>query len=378
MVRGAVVVGALLLAGCGGCGVDPPSRLPDPTPQARAEIAPSGCDKRVRTLHRPVERGISYVHTYDRDGVRGYGSDTSRASLRELHALGANWVSLMPFGFEESLDADEVRIIGRHYSAGETDERMRRAIADAHAAGMHVLLKPHIWIRNGDWIGHADPGSPERWEHWMESYREFALHYARIAELYGAETFAVGVELGNSEEREDFWRALVRDVRAVYHGKLVYCANWDNVARVRWWDAVDYVGVQFYAPLASSAGAEEDEMRAKLARTLDALGAVSARVGRPVLFTEVGYKSMRGTAVRPHEWPEQLEGQPVSASVSDQARAWRVFLAGIRDRPWVEGLYVWKWFTDPTSSEEGPFGFSPRGKPAEAALRSAFGGRCPR
>lgn len=350
---------------------------PDPPVRELAQPSPSGCDSRVRALDRRIQRGISYVHTYDRDGLRGYGSATSRASLRELHALGADWVSLMPFGFAESLHADRVMVVGRHYSAGETDERMRKAIVDAHAAGMHVLLKPHIWIRNGDWIGEADPGSPEGWERWLASYRELVLHYASIAERYGAETYSVGVELRTTEAREDFWRALVRDVRAVYHGKLVYCANWDDVARVRWWDAVDYVGVQFYAPLASSAAADDEEMRARLARSLDALGRLAAQAGRPVLFTEVGYKSMRGTAVRPSEWPEQLAGQRVSASVEDQARAWRVFLAGIGDRPWVEGLYVWKWFTDPSSSEEGPLGFSPRGKPAEAVLRSAFGGRCP-
>jgi hypothetical protein len=37
----------------------------------------------------------------------------------------------------------------------------------------------------------------------------------------------------------------------------------------------------------------------------------------------------------------------------------------------VEQIYWWKWFTNPATNEEGPVGFSPRGKPAEAVLRDA-------
>jgi hypothetical protein len=93
-----------------------------------------------------------------------------------------------------------------------------------------------------------------------------------------------------------------------------------------------------------------------------------------VLFTEVGYKSIHGTEVHPHTWPEELSAPTVDAAA--QARAYRLFLDGIRDRPFVAGVYFWKWFTDPDTDEEGPGGFSPRGKPAEAVLRAAYGGRC--
>ena len=50
--------------------------------------------------------------------------------------------------------------------------------------------------------------------------------------------------------------------------------------------------------------------------------------------------------------------------------------AAVAERPSIRGVYRWKWFTDPTSREEGADGFSPRGKLAERVLRSAYHPDC--
>ena len=55
-----------------------------------------------------------------------------------------------------------------------------------------------------------------------------------------------------------------------------------------------------------------------------------------------------------------------------QAQAYEVLMADVAARPWIHGLYIWKWFTNPDTREEGPRGFSPRGKLAEAVLRRAY------
>ena len=60
----------------------------------------------------------------------------------------------------------------------------------------------------------------------------------------------------------DAMRHLVAEVRAIYGGKLVYAANWDEIDRVRFWDALDYVGVQLYAPLARRADESDEAMKA--------------------------------------------------------------------------------------------------------------------
>ena len=93
-----------------------------------------------------------------------------------------------------------------------------------------------------------------------------------------------------------------------------------------------------------------------------------------MLLTEVGYRAASDALVRPHAWPERA-GQ-ARFDPKTQATAYRALVEAVRGRPWVHGLYWWKWFTDPNANEEGKAGFSPRGKAAETVLRAAYSGRC--
>lgn len=335
----------------------------------------------VAPLPDKVQRGISFVHSWEGGGARGYGSPTSRRSLQELRTLGATWISVMPFGFVAALDADDVQFLdddeaspGRQFrAAGETRERVRRQIADAHELGLKVFLKPHLWVRRGAWCGEISPSTPERAMRFFERYGRFVLHHARLAQDAGADLFSVGVEMCSMSSGDPArWRELIRQVRQIYHGPLVYAANWDEASRVPFWDALDYIGVQFYAPLADTVDATDAVMSARLATQLEPLGELARRTHKQVLFTEVGYKAIRGTAVQPHLWPEQLRKSDVEISLPAQAQAYRVFFQGVRLRPWLGGVYIWKWFSDPESTEEDAGGFSPRAKPAESVLRAAF------
>ncbi len=172
------LLAALLVLAAAGCRR---SRL------AAASVVEAPAD--TAPLPAAVQRGVSFVHSWEQGGARGYGSPTSRSSLRELRALGATWISVMPFGFVRALDAEEVVFSSdddasagrRSHGAGETNARVRRQIADAHELGLKVLLKPHLWVRRGDWCGEINPGTPERKEHFFASYQRFALHYAPLA-----------------------------------------------------------------------------------------------------------------------------------------------------------------------------------------------------
>jgi hypothetical protein len=267
-----------------------------------------------------------------------------------------------------SLESHEVRSVRTAGAAGETHERMRRVIQDAHARSLTVMLKPHLWIRGGAWRAELAPAAG--WEAFFETYEPFLLDYARMAQETGVEVLVVGTELRSSLTQTDSWRRLISRVRAVYEGELVYAANWDASDDVPFWDALDYVGVQFYPSLADDEHTDEASMQARLSAALDPLDALSERVQRPVLITEVGYKSVAGCAVRPYEWTEHRPDAQVDPIA--QATAYRVFFAGVAARPNIRGVYLWKWFTDPDTGEEGPGGFSPRGKPAAAVLQEVF------
>jgi hypothetical protein len=235
------------------------------------------------------------------------------------------------------------------------------------------MMKPHIWINYSDWRGHIRPSGPDGWDRWFASYEDFILHYARLSESAGADALVVGVELGSSTRRHpDRWRRLIGRVREVYQGPLIYAANWDEVADVAFWDALDFIGVQMFAPLTTSLHAEEEDLVAGANRYLAAYRAVSEQFDRPVILTEVGFKSIAGTAISPMVWPEHLPREALDYSEEAQVSAYRAILRTFGQADFVAGMYWWKWFTDPETDEEGPIGFSPRGKHAEDLLRAAF------
>ena len=326
----------------------------------------------VRPLPAEVMRGVCYAHAYQRGGERGYGSEVSRETLHDLHGHGVRWVSLTPFGFLGSLQDHAIRAAGS-VGAGETDQRLVAEIAAARAAGISVMLKPHLWVRGGEWCANLDPAAG--WEAFFASYAEWMRHYAELAAAHGVPWLVIGTELRSSLGHERQWRQLIAELRSVYDGALIYAGNWDAVESVGFWDALDAIGVQFYPPLADHPGDGVTTLVARMDARLDGLETLSARVDRPVIFTEVGYRSVVGAAVRPHEWTEHTADARLDLEA--QRTCYGVFFAGIRERPWVRGVFPWKWFTDPQSAEEGPTGFSPAGKPAADILRTAYGGADP-
>jgi hypothetical protein len=45
-----------------------------------------------------------------------------------------------------------------------------------------------------------------------------------------------------AQKYEERWRKIIAAVRAVYHGKVTYGANWNEYAEVKFW-TLDYIGV---------------------------------------------------------------------------------------------------------------------------------------
>jgi len=176
--------------------------------------------------------------------------------------------------------------------------------------------------------------------------------------------------------READWRRLIADVRAVYSGMVIYAANWyDEYERVPFWDALDAIGIQAYFPLSSDDNADLDALIAGWQPHLQAMAEVSRRFGKPVLFTEVGYRATPDAAREPWLWPQQgVHAEP--AGLAMQARCYEAFFQAVWPQPWIAGVYIWKWH--PRMSLEPPrepdIGFTPQHKPAVEVLARYYRG----
>jgi hypothetical protein len=79
-------------------------------------------------------RGVSYAHDWSARGARGYGTESDRAELARVRAMGATWVSVMPFGYLSGPTSTELRTSYDRPGA-ERDEALRATIRRAHALG---------------------------------------------------------------------------------------------------------------------------------------------------------------------------------------------------------------------------------------------------
>jgi glycosyl hydrolase family 113 len=303
----------------------------------------------------------------------------SPAELEPLLHDNVEWIALGPFAWQRDVRSSDLRMSTEGGFWGETDSGIVEIADLAHRHGMHVLLKPQIWMHHANqngWLGDIDPGSETAWATWFTGYRAFILHYAGLAERAGIEVVCVGAELHTAVRKQpQAWRDLIGDVRKVYHGKLTYAANWhEEVEDVPFWDALDFIGVQAYYPLATEPNSSVTSMMQAWSPVCGSLRALSARVGKPVLFTEVGWKSTSDGAIRPWEWTEARESAATPVSLELQADAYEAFFRSVWSEPWFAGAYFWKWYASPARNPMARNAdFTPQNKPAETVLVRWYG-----
>jgi GTA TIM-barrel-like domain len=329
-------------------------------------------------------QGVSAASDARQRGVAWVGGreTVTAADLEPLRVAHVNWIAQTPFGWQRGLASTEIRMAtsGRVWW-GESDAGIATTTRLARAAGIRTLLKPHLWLSGaaaGEWIGDIAMTSEAEWARWFASYRAFLLHYAKLAEREGIAALAIGTELRIAAvTREADWRRLIAEVRTVYHGQLTYAANWhQEYAAIQFWDALDFVGIQGYFPLAERPGASVAELERGWQRHLPAIEALSKRLDKSVVFTEIGYKSTPDTAVEPWVWPQGGPGHryvdPTRADAGAQADAYEAFFRAVWQRPWCAGAFFWKWYPRPRAAapaaEPADIDFTPQGKPAALVL----------
>ena len=304
---------------------------------AQVEAAPTAPPSHTTGDESPgVVRGITIsTHGIGRD----WGTDVMPPTLRDIASLGANWVSTHPYA--------QIHRDGRvSFRAFDPDEQppphIRRPVDDAHEAGLRVFIKPHIayWGSGFSWRGDIDFEDEGARARFFETYRAWIVAVARASR--GADAFCVGTELDRLLD-EGEWRGIIAAVREVTDAKLTYAANWTDFERVKFWDALDAVGIQAYFPIATEPTDDADVLKDGWRTRMGELRAYSERIGKKIVFTELGYNRSFNTPVKP--WEAAMDGEEALAT---QSACYAVALAAIETEPSVVGAFLWKWFPQPS------------------------------
>jgi hypothetical protein len=321
------------------------------------------------------QKGMSYTGWWAGE----YQSRSADLSLRRLATTGANWMALVVTAYQDSPSATT---INRLDETTPTDDDLIHVIQRAHSLGLKVMLKPHLDLPNeretGIWRAYigSEFTTESEWAAWFAAYTDFIVHYAKLAQRYGADQFCVGTELVSTTPREADWRRVVAAVRDVYDGPLVYAAlHGGEEVSITWWDALDFIGVDAYYRLNEcSLGLECPTVEALMAaweKPKQTMAELSARHNRPILLTEIGYRSFRSSTYQP--WESWMK-VPLTLDMEEQANAYEATFRSLYDEPWLAGIFWWQWRADIFLSGPHNDGFTPVGKPAEDVLRAWYGG----
>lgn len=309
---------------------------------------------------------------------------TARRDLLEMARAGAGWVNIVPMWFffphdEHSYGASsELRPIYRDefYKLQRTgynyptynDEELKGFIRAAHAAGLKVYLVPHITPANWGPNTMSGKGSliVDDIDVFFENYTKMIIHYAKIAQDTGVELLGLGCENDSLTIMEQNvypgvdlnqkWYDLIKEARTHYKGKLTYSAaaadlNYSAPNQVEFWDALDYIGFEWYLPITNRKEASIGELVKAAQDAIEKLAKpLHQKYGKPLLLAEVGFEG------KPYAWTRSYEGSSQEQAFDRLAAAicYEYLFQAIQDYSFIEGMFIWSWQPAHGTNEKFP------------------------
>jgi hypothetical protein len=314
------------------------------------------CNSQTRKIN-----GLSFVAS----------RDTIDAShITPVIKAQSNYVALMPYSFIRNIETPKIEFNTNREWFGESENGLYQYAKEFQKKNIKIMVKPHLWLRRGGFTGDLKPSSEESWKILENSYRDYILTYAKVAEELKAEILCIGTELEKFvANRPKYWHQLIKEIRVIYKGKLTYAANWDEFKRVPFWGEIDFIGVDAYFPLSDKKSPTVEDLELGWQPHKEEILVIQQKFNKPVLFTEFGYRSLDFTGKKP--W----DSNRVKGNINLQAQV--NGLQAIHNQFWKEkwfaGGFIWKWFHrhDEVGGENNNR-FTPQNKPAEELIRKLY------
>jgi hypothetical protein len=325
------------------------------------------------TIPSPV--GFIKGYTWGYNSTRGdYLGKPAEESMKALAETGVNWITLAYMAHMPASNKPEI-LWGDKDPAMVSEDEIRLVIKMARQYKLKVCLKPmvdpadrprsDIDFKTPD--GKTDEAA---WQKWWTAYEAYILHHAALAQEAHCELFCIGCELHSTERFEKQWRDLIRQVRQVYKGPLVYNALIDHLWELKWWDAVDILGISAYSWHPTEPDSSLEAQVAYWTTRRDNMRLLAAKTHKPIFFIEIGCRSAHGASAisgdfQHREWPYDGE---------EQARFYEAALRVFWNEPWFCGYSWWDWNVKLYKKEDAARNveFVIYGKPAEQVVRTWY------
>ncbi len=326
--------------------VSTPTRtIPTPTITPSASLTPTQIP-RVEYV-----RGITLGTWYETPLFRDHLTE----ELTKMKKVGANTVSIAVAWFTPNLHSNEIRRMPGTWKDGQagvtiSDVDLRRFAREAKKLGLNTDIIIQLRCDNFScWTGSIQPSNFRIWD---QSYIDYALYIARIAEEEGVDRLILTDELESTQRREDFMLRLIREVRTVFHGVVMINATVENGGfggykniPIPVLQALDRLGLNTFIPAASKWDATADEMVSSLVPKLNQIAVYYEKIGYTKLsIGSIGAPWVDGGATSPGSPPNNT-----AIDYSEQALYIQAFLTALPQSKlgkYTNGVVIWDWTID--------------------------------
>ena len=289
----------------------------------------------------------------------------------------ASWVSLSQIIGIEDISSQLLLYKYRFPVSAEVD-KMKGVIPKMGNSSLHsIMLKPltSFWEVDGSsFWGDFYVETEAEWLEVERAYTELFYEFAKLSEEFPeVKLLSIGTELKEfTKRRPQFFRALIAKIRTDFPNlKLTYAANWDEYQSVSFWKDLDYIGVNPYFPLLNEKNPTLNEIKTAFTPIKDNLSALSCTFGKPILFTEYGFRSSDYGL-----WESWLREFYYDKAVNFeiQNNAYTAFYNVFWDEDWVAGGFFWEWkilFNGEVNNPNGN-GWYVNDKPIEKIIRERY------
>jgi hypothetical protein len=311
------------------------------------------------------QKGVSLYPASNND----FASNSFDQSLQNAAAIHANMATfIVPYYQLTEVSSD----IQSGWNT-PTDASLIAGINYAHSLGMQASIKIHLSPYYGDsWEAYINPTDRTAW---FGAYGTILNHYATLAASTGTEQIVIGNELTSltsaavNPDNTAEWQTMIAAVRTRYTGSLTYNANsgtdpsTDEPDTIGFWPQLDAIGISAYYELG-------DNLQSSWATiNQNDIAPLAAKYKKPIEFTEVGYRSVDGAHTEP--WNYQLTG---TANQQEQSDDYNALFSYFDAYPYVTGINLWNWDTNPDAGGTGNTDYTIQNKLAEQTVSQWFAG----
>ena len=303
-----------------------------------------------------------------------------KQSVTNLAATGANYVTLMIPYYQPNVSSSDLHA---RYNT-PTDAALVSGISFAHSKGLKVMLKPHLDVSTGEWRATIDATNRASW---FASYGDMLVHFAQIGQQQGVEEMCLGTELYRmasikyNPSNEGNWNTLISRVKGVFSGKLTYSAQYEGPfsekGEVNFWSQLDSIGLSAYWSFSDMQfGTLEGLTGAWDSINKTQILPLSQKFQKPVLFTEIGYRSVTGAHREP--WADTSDGSRLANfDEGEQARLYEALFSYWTTQSFMEGVHFWNWDVNPGAGGAGNITYTPQNKQAQQTMKKWFSNPLP-